>query len=247
VSLLDIASSRGDIALVHAHSPVICGLAALRAAGRLDVPVVYEVRGMWEQAIAEHARLRSLDLRYRVARALEMRVCHRANAVVAICEGLRRHLVGRGLPASRVQGMPNGVDTGAPGLVHLGDYLNRRSDPFNDHEPVDSSAAAIAAQGLLRLGRYFNTEKPGSGGKYLQAGLTVLETLLAEPYLSADPNHQGLLLHSIYHRPNGWDYIPEGRKSPCGEACMWGDYHLRELALYVQRLATGAPYLTFWA
>lgn len=138
-------------------------------------------------------------------------------------------------------------DTGAPGLIHLGDYLNRRSDPFNDHEPVDSSAAAIAAQGLLRLGHYFNTEKPGSGGKYVQAGLTVLETLLAEPYLSADPNHQGLLLHSIYHRPNGWDYIPEGRKSPCGEACMWGDYHLRELALYVQRLATGAPYLTFWA
>mgnify|MGYP005841801957 CR=1 FL=1 len=110
--ILDIASSRGDIALVHAHSPVICGLAALRAAGRLDVPVVYEVRGMWEQAIVEHARLRSLDLRYRVARALEMRVCHRANAVVAICEGLRRHLVGRGLPASRVQLMPNGVDTG---------------------------------------------------------------------------------------------------------------------------------------
>lgn len=145
-----------------------------------------------------------------------------------------------------VDGVPY-WDTGAPGLVHLGDYLNRPSEPFNDHEPVDSSAAAIAAQGLLRLGRYFNTEKPGSGGKYVQAGLTVLETLLAEPYLSADPNHQGLLLHSIYHRPNGWDYIPQSRKSPCGEACMWGDYHLRELALYVQRLATGAPYLTFWA
>jgi hypothetical protein len=44
-------------------------------------------------------------------------------------------------------------DTGAPGLVHLGDYLCRPADPFNDHEPVDSSAAAIACQGLLRLGR----------------------------------------------------------------------------------------------
>ena len=65
--------------------------------------------------------------------------------------------------------------------------------------------------------------------------------------LSADPNHQGLLLHSVYHRPNGWDYIPEGRKVPCGESSMWGDYHLRELALYIQRAAANAPYLTFFA
>jgi hypothetical protein len=138
-------------------------------------------------------------------------------------------------------------DTGAPGLVHLGDYLDRASDPFNDFEPIDSSAAAIGAQGLLRLGRYMNASREGSGTRYIQAGLTVLKSLLDEPYLSTDPNHQGLLLHSIYHRPNGWDHIPEGAKSPRGEACMWGDYHLRELALYVQRMATGAPYLTFWA
>lgn len=138
-------------------------------------------------------------------------------------------------------------DTGAPGLVHLGDYLDRPSDPFNDFEPVDSSAAAIAAQGLLRLGRYLNASQESSGTRYIQAGLTTFKSLLDEPYLSTDPNHQGLLLHSIYHRPNGWDHIPEGAKSPHGEACMWGDYHFRELALYVQRLASGAPYLTFWA
>jgi len=138
-------------------------------------------------------------------------------------------------------------DTGAPGLVHMGDYLGRASDPYNDFEPVDSSAAAIGAQGLLRLGRYLNAESAGKGARYVQAGLTVLKSLFEEPYLSTDPGHQGLLLHSVYHRPNGWDYIPEGRKSPCGEACMWGDYHLREAALYVQRLAVEGPYLTFWA
>jgi hypothetical protein len=44
-----------------------------------------------------------------------------------------------------VDGVPY-WDTGAPGLNKLGDYLNRPADPFNDHEPVDSSAAAIAAQ-----------------------------------------------------------------------------------------------------
>ena len=43
--------------------------------------------------------------------------------------------------------------------------------------------------------------------------------------------HQGLILHSVYHRPNGWDYMPPGRKIPCGESSMWGDYHVREVAL----------------
>ena len=85
------------------------------------------------------------------------------------------------------------------------------------------------------------------GARYWQAGLTVLRTLLREPYLSADLAHHGLLLHSIYHRPNGWDYVPSGRKIPCGESSMWGDYHMREVALYVQRVAKGEPELNFFA
>jgi hypothetical protein len=139
-------------------------------------------------------------------------------------------------------------DTGAPGLSHLGRYLNKPADPFNAHEPVDSSAAAIAAQGLLRLGRYLErgsrNAKPAT--PYWQAGLTVLNTLLDEPYLGTAARHQGLILHSVYHRPNGWDTIPRGQKVPCGEACMWGDYHAREVALYVQRLIDDKPYLTFF-
>lgn len=136
-------------------------------------------------------------------------------------------------------------DSGAPGLVGLGDYLERPAEPFNEYEPADSSAAAIACQGLLRLGRYLGRGRD-DGARYIQAGLTVLHTLLREPYLNADPNHQGLLLHAVYHRPRGWDYIPPGRKVPCGESCQWGDYHLREAALYVQRLASQEPEYTFF-
>lgn len=128
-------------------------------------------------------------------------------------------------------------DTGAPGLAQLGDYLDRPADPFNDAEPVDSSAAAIAAQGLLRLGHYLAGKGEDRGARYFQAGLTVARHLFAEPYLSTDARHQGLILHSIYHRPKGWDAIPEGRKVPCGESSMWGDYHARELALYLKRMA----------
>src|SRR5205814_8100634 len=94
-------------------------------------------------------------------------------------------------------------DTGAPELYRLGDYLNRAADPFNEYEPVDSSAAAIAAQGLLRLGRYLKSKgETENGDRYWQAGLTVVNTIFDEPYLSSASNHQGLILHSIYHRPN---------------------------------------------
>jgi hypothetical protein len=136
-------------------------------------------------------------------------------------------------------------DGGAPGLVQLGDWRARAADPFNEHEPVDSSAAAIGAQGLLRLGRILGADTE-AGQRYWQAGLTTMRTLLSDTYLATAPNHQGLLLHTIYHRPNGWDNIPAGRKIPCGEACMWGDYHLREAALYLQRIVRGEPYLTFF-
>ncbi|MFI5194826.1 MAG: glycosyl hydrolase, partial [Chitinophagales bacterium] len=85
-----------------------------------------------------------------------------------------------------------------------------------------------------------------AGHRYWQAGLTVLNTILDEPYLNKDPKHQGLLLHSIYHRPNGWDYIPEGSKIPYGESSMWGDYHIREAGLYLQRIMNQEPYYTFF-
>jgi hypothetical protein len=141
-------------------------------------------------------------------------------------------------------------DTGAPELHRLGNWQARPADPFNRWEPVDSSAAAIAAQGLMRLGRYLDTKKaPGgryTGGEYVRAGLTVLETLMDEPYLSTKAKHQGLLLHSVYHRPRGWDYIPKGRHVPCGESSMWGDYHLMEAALLAQRILRGEPYHTFF-
>jgi hypothetical protein len=187
-------------------------------------------------------------------------------------------------------------DTAAPQLPKLGDWRHKPSDPFNDYEPVDSSAAAIAGQGLWRLGTYLQrrpehskgVEKAGSvmlsaakhpcsssqvlepkrtaeilrsaqddsprffhtfsemGRRYRQAALTLANTLFDEPYLSTHPQHQGLILHSVYHRPKGWDYIPPGRQIPCGESSMWGDYHARELALLLLREAKRQPYLTFF-
>ena len=135
-------------------------------------------------------------------------------------------------------------DDGAPGLSELGDWRNHNADPYNEFEPVDASASAIAAQGLIRLGNYLG--RSGKGKKYYQAGLTVAKTLFDEPYLSTKRNHQGLLLHSIYHWPNHWDNVPKGAKVSHSESSLWGDYHLLELALLIHRMADGGPYLKFY-
>jgi unsaturated chondroitin disaccharide hydrolase len=151
--------------------------------------------------------------------------------------------------AAAADGVPY-WDTGAPGLAAMAGWTDRPADPFNDLEPVDSSAAAIAAQGLLRLGHILSSDGGDhQGTRYTQAGLQVLDTLLdpRRPYLSTDPAHHGLLLHAVYHRPNGWDHVPPGSRIPRGESCQWGDYHLREAALLVRRLARAEPYLTFFS
>jgi len=138
-------------------------------------------------------------------------------------------------------------DTGAPRLEKIGDYLNMPANPCNEFEPVDSSAATIAAQGLLRFGRYLREKgKKELGKEYFQAGLTVAGNLFEPPYLSTRARHQGLILHSVYHRPNGWDHVPSGSKIPNGESSMWGDYHARELALMILRVARRDTYPTFF-
>jgi hypothetical protein len=138
-------------------------------------------------------------------------------------------------------------DTGAPGVAGFGPITHQPSDPYNEVEPVDSSAAAICGQGFLRLGNYLRVAgKKAQGDRYRAAAFTIARALLDEPYLSTEKKHQGLLLHSVYHRPNGWDHIPKGRKIPCGESSMWGDYHLMELALLVKREAEGLPTPVFF-
>jgi len=151
-------------------------------------------------------------------------------AARATAEFLIEHTCADGIPM---------WDTGAPGLAKMGNVYARPSQPRNPHEPVDSSAAAIAAQGYLRLAEFLRKKDPAASARYRQAGLLMARTLFSPPYLSEHPKHQGLILHSIYHRPNGWDYRPEPDLVPYGESSLWGDYHAMELAVIVQQMAQG--------
>lgn len=170
----------------------------------------------------------------------------RKRQLIDLCERAARSTAEFHIHHSFADGIPF-WDTGAPGVASFGTYTDQPSDPYNDVEPLDSSAAAICAQGFLRLGNYFLGKNDTTRGhRYRAAAFTIARALLEEPYLSSKHQHQGMTLHAIYHYPNGWDYIPHDRHIPCGESAMWGDYHTMELLLLIQREAAGKPYPQFF-
>ncbi len=111
--------------LLHAHSPVLNALPALRVGRQLGIPVVYEVRAFWEDAAVDHGSTTEGSLRYRLTRWLETRALQQAHHVFTICEGLRNDIVARRIPATKVTVIPNAVDIGAFAPGHRPDAALR--------------------------------------------------------------------------------------------------------------------------
>ncbi len=118
--------------ILHAHSPVLDALAALRVRRRLGLPLLYEIRAFWEDAAVGNGTGTEGSLRYRATRALETWAVGRADAVAVICDGLRADLVARGIDPAKIMVSPNGVD-----LTLFGD-------------PAPYDAALAASLGLAR-------------------------------------------------------------------------------------------------
>ncbi|NML60343.1 glycosyltransferase, exosortase A system-associated [Massilia sp. RP-1-19] len=167
--LLEVAREcRPDV--LHAHSPALNALAALRVGRRLGIPVVYEIRAFWEDAAVDHGTSREWGLRYRLTRAMETYAIKRVAAVTTICEGLRADIVGRGIAAEKITVIPNAVNV----------------DDFSvAGERDEALAAALGLQGKQVLGFI--------GSFYAYEGLDVL--LAAMPaMLAANPDTRALLV-----------------------------------------------------
>jgi len=96
--------------VIHAHSPALNGLAALKAGRKSGLPVVYEIRAFWEDAAVDHGTCKEGDLRYRLTRKLETHVVKHADAVTTICEGLKKDLIARGFNQDKFTVIPNAVN-----------------------------------------------------------------------------------------------------------------------------------------
>lgn len=141
--------------ILHAHSPALSGMAGLKAARALGVPLVYEIRAFWEDAAVGNGTGRAGSIKYRVTRELENHVISGADAVMTICHGLRNDLIARGYPENRIGVMPNGVDLKlfgkpSPRDAALADELKLGAGPvigfigsFYDYEGLDDLIAAM--------------------------------------------------------------------------------------------------------
>ncbi|MEP9402813.1 TIGR04063 family PEP-CTERM/XrtA system glycosyltransferase [Sphingomonas sp. VNH70] len=139
-----VADYRPDI--LHAHSPVLGALAALRVARARGLPLVYEIRAFWEDAAVGNGTGTEGSWRYRATRALETHAVRRADGVAVICEGLRTDLIARGIDARKIMVSPNGVD------LHM----------FGDPPPADAALAAelgLAGREVLGfIGSFYDYE-----------------------------------------------------------------------------------------
>ncbi len=102
--------------VMHAHSPVLTVLPALWVARRHGVPVIYEVRALWEDGAVDHGTTQHGSPRYRLTRAIETFALRHADRVTTICEGLRNEIATRGVPSARISVIPNAVDCDAFGF-----------------------------------------------------------------------------------------------------------------------------------
>lgn len=96
--------------IIHAHSPVLNGIAALRVGKKYNIPVHYEIRAFWEDAAVGNGTGREGDLKYNITKKMETDVVREAASVTVICDGLKQDLVSRGIPAEKITLIPNAVD-----------------------------------------------------------------------------------------------------------------------------------------
>ena len=127
--------SKPDI--IHAHTPFRVGLPALRAARKIGIPFVYEVRGMWEDSAVAQGRWSPKSIQYRYYRSQENKLIKRADEVIVIGQNLMNEVVGRNLRVDSPKMIPNAVGR------------NMASHPLDFEHPLPESVNELVNR--LRL------------------------------------------------------------------------------------------------
>ncbi|MGH8719903.1 MAG: TIGR04063 family PEP-CTERM/XrtA system glycosyltransferase [Burkholderiales bacterium] len=141
--------------VLHAHSPVLNAIPALRISRRMNIPLVYEVRAFWEDAAVDHGTAREWGARYRLSRSLETWALKKSNAVTTICEGLKNDIVARGIAGDKVTVIPNAVDVEAFSVCGTADPELKRTLGLDNAVVLGFIGSFYAYEGLHILLRAF--------------------------------------------------------------------------------------------
>ncbi|WP_028471267.1 TIGR04063 family PEP-CTERM/XrtA system glycosyltransferase [Neptunomonas japonica] len=144
-----IEETKPDI--LHAHSPALTGVAALKAGKKYGIPVVYECRGFWEDAAVDHGTCKEDGVRYKLTRALETYVFKNADAVTTICEGLRKDIVARGIGNEKITVIPNAVDIDKFSVITHSDQALTEKLQLQGKKVLGFIGSFYAYEGLLLL------------------------------------------------------------------------------------------------
>ena len=137
--------------IIHAHSPALNGVAAIKIGKQFNIPVVYEIRAFWEDAAVDHGTSKEHGLRYKLTRALESYVIKRADAVTTICEGLRADIIERGIHSEKVTVIPNAVDIEKFTVSQQKDDALVKKYTLHDHLVIGFVGSFYAYEGLSLL------------------------------------------------------------------------------------------------
>lgn len=137
--------------ILHAHSPSLNAVAALRVARKLRIPLVYEVRAFWEDAAVDHGTSTEWGIRYRLTRALESHALHHADAITTICEGLRGDIIARQIAPGKVTVIPNAVDLENFTMIQTTDDELRNGLGLKNRQVIGFIGSFYAYEGLTVL------------------------------------------------------------------------------------------------
>jgi glycogen(starch) synthase len=104
-------ATKERVDVIHAHSSYSNAFAAMPAARRLQVPLLYEVRTLWGESAVVEDGWRANSWKHRMIWRMELRAMRGADLVVPIAKGIYEELASRGVPPDKMRIVGNGVDT----------------------------------------------------------------------------------------------------------------------------------------
>ena len=132
--------------IIHAHTPYRVGLPALKAARKLGLPFVYEMRGMWEETAVANGRWIRNGPAYRRFQNYETKVLRKADSVICISETLKKEAISRGVSPNKITIVTNAVERNMSTKKIKSSSLESTKDSLN----LSDSTKVVGYIGSLR-------------------------------------------------------------------------------------------------